>query len=189
MALTEVLGVIAGVTGIVSAISSAVSAHSSRKAASASSKTARESREALAYATRPYFSVSFEQQDFPNDRTDEVAQVRNTAAFEACEVKVAVRSETGRIVGQGSLPAMPGQVPNTFAGDPPLTIDLDDLAKLEEVGDTRKLIATIRAVDQQRILMWEQQFTVIRTITSGVDGTPDLRCVNEPGEPRRIGHA
>lgn len=181
---------IAAVAATVSALAGTASAVASWKSALASGKAARESREALAYATRPYLALHAVRDNTPDSTTTEIVEIRNTAGFAADDVRVVVHDSDGRRVGSGELPSMAGQVPNSWAGEAPLRIELTALSPLQNVGDTRSITATIRSSDRQHILQWEQKATLVRKVVPPGDG--DHRALiklelYEVGEPRAMG--
>ncbi|MEV7099773.1 hypothetical protein AB0M80_43865 [Amycolatopsis sp. NPDC051045] len=181
------------VVGTISALAGAASAAAAWRAALASGKAARESREALAYATRPYLALSTERDDQPDSTTTETVGIRNTAGFPAVDVQVAVHDSKGRRVGAGEIPFMEGQTPNSWSGpEIPLKIELPNLALLLNVGDSRTITATVRSSDRQRFLRWEQRITLKRTVVPPTehDHRMLIHVDNfEIEEPRTIGKA
>jgi hypothetical protein len=182
--------VVTAVAGSVSALAGTASSIAAWRSALASGKTAKESREALAYATRPYLALhAVRENNLPDSATTETVEIRNAAGFPAEDVKVVVHDSNGRLVGSGDLPFIKAQTPNSWAGEAPLRIDLSGLAPLQKIGDTRSLTATIRASDRQHIIRWEQQVKFIRKVVPPTDNDPRSLIdteVYEVSEPRAI---
>jgi hypothetical protein len=155
---------LAAVATMVSAVAGGASALASWKSALASSKAARESRDALAYATRPYLTLHTVRSNIPDSTMTETVEIRNTSGFPADDVRAVIHDSNGCRVGSGELPSIEGKVPNSWAGEAPLRIELTGLAPLQNVGDTRAITATIRASDRQHILQWEQTVKVVRKV-------------------------